>query len=32
MQLPLISSEKSGVIALVLPGLTAGWLAGWQTK
>jgi len=21
--------EKSGAIALVLPGLTAGWLAGW---
>jgi len=21
-------SEKSGIIALVLPGLTAGWLAG----
>jgi len=28
--------EKSGAIALVLPGLMAGrkasWLAGWQTK
>jgi len=21
--------EKSGAVALVLPGLTAGWLAGW---
>jgi len=24
--------EKSGTIALVLPGLMAGWLAGWQMK
>jgi len=24
--------EKSGAIALVLPGLTAGRQAGWQTK
>jgi len=23
--------EKSGAIALVLQGLTAGWLAGWQS-
>jgi len=22
--------EKSGAIALVQPGLMAGWLAGWQ--
>jgi len=28
MQLPFLC-EKSGAIALVLPGLTAGWLAGW---
>jgi len=27
MRLPF-SGEKSGAIALVLPGLTAGWLAG----
>jgi len=27
MQLPFLC-EKSGAIALVLPGLTAGWLAG----
>jgi len=31
MQLPFLG-EKSGAIALVLLGLTAGWLAGWQTK
>jgi len=31
MQLPFLG-EKSGAIALVLPGLMAGWLAGWQTK
>jgi len=28
MQLPFMG-EKSGAVALVLPGLTAGWLAGW---
>jgi len=28
MRLPFLC-EKSGAIALVLPGLTAGWLAGW---
>jgi len=28
MQLPFLS-EKSGAIALVLPGLTAGRQAGW---
>jgi len=27
MQLPF-SGKKSGAIALVLPGLTTGWLAG----
>jgi len=27
-QLPFFC-EKSGTITLVLPGLTAGWLAGW---
>jgi len=27
MRLPFLG-EKSGSIALVLPGLTAGWLAG----
>jgi len=35
MQLPFFC-EKSGAIALVLPGLKAGrlagWLAGWQMK
>jgi len=35
MQLPFLC-EKYGTIALVLPGLAAGWLAGWlavqQTK
>jgi len=31
MRLPF-SGEKSGAIALVLPGLTAGWQVGWQTK
>jgi len=31
MRLPLFG-EKSGAIALVLPGLTAGRQAGWQTK
>jgi len=31
MQLPYLG-EKSGAIALVLPGLKAGWLAGQQTK
>jgi len=31
MQLPFLY-EKSGAIALVLLGLTASWLAGWQTK
>jgi len=29
MRLPFLS-EKSGAIALVQPGLTAGWLAGRQ--
>jgi len=29
MRLPF-SGEKSGAIALVQPGLTASWLAGWQ--
>jgi len=29
MQLPFLR-EKSGAIALVLPGITAGWLAGIQ--
>jgi len=24
--------EKSGAIALVQPGLTAGWLAGWPAN
>ena len=24
--------EISGALHLVQPGLTAGWLAGWQTK
>jgi len=28
MQLPFLC-EKSGALALVLPSLTAGWLAGW---
>jgi len=28
MQLPFLC-EKSGAIALVLPGLTTGWLTGW---
>jgi len=28
MRLPFLC-EKSGAIALVLPDLTAGWLAGW---
>jgi len=28
MQLPFLC-EKSGVIALALQGLTAGWQAGW---
>jgi len=28
MQLPFLG-EKSGAIALVLPGFMAGWLAGW---
>jgi len=31
MSLPFLR-EKSEAIALVLLGLTAGWLAGWQTK
>jgi len=31
MQLPFLG-EKSGAIALVLPGLMADWLAGRQTK
>jgi len=31
MQLPFLG-EKSGAIALVLPGLMAGRQAGWQTK
>jgi len=31
MRLPFLC-EKSGAIALVLLGLTAGRLAGWQTK
>ena len=29
--LPL-SCEISGALYLAQPGLTAGWLAGWQTK
>jgi len=28
MRLPFLG-EKCGAIALVLPGLMAGWLAGW---
>jgi len=28
MRLPFLG-EKSGAIALSLPGLMAGWLAGW---
>jgi len=31
MRLPFLG-EKSGAIALVLSGLTAGWPAGSQTK
>jgi len=31
MRLPCLG-EKSGAIALVLPGLTAGWQAGWQAS
>jgi len=31
MRLPFLG-EKSGAIALVLLGLTAGWLAGQQMK
>jgi len=31
MQLPFLC-EKSGAIALVLPGLTAGWLASRQNS
>ena len=27
-----INCEKSGGPYLAEPGLTAGWLAGWQTK
>jgi len=30
MRLPFLY-EKSGAMALVLPGLTAGWLAGRQS-
>ena len=31
--LPLpLSCEISGALHLAQPGLTAGWLAGWQTK
>ena len=31
--LPLpLSCEISGAVHLAQPGLTAGWLAGWQTK
>ena len=29
MQLPLLC-RNSRAVALVEPGLTAGWLAGWQ--
>jgi len=31
MRLPVFC-KKSGAIALVLPGLTAGRLAGWQAS
>jgi len=31
MQLPFLG-EKTGAIALALPGLMAGRQAGWQTK
>jgi len=31
MGLPFLC-KKSGTIALMLLGLMAGWLAGWQTK
>ena len=27
-----INCENSGGLYLAEPGLTAGWLAGWQTK